>query len=339
MDYFVQSSVTGVSLMASLLLKRNHDQMSRESNPTCSARRPSTSSINNNATSSSSSIFGNLRIPSFRLNARDGFDMRRPVMSQPQPQPRPQTPQHQDVIDLTDESSSPARDFVLPPESTPDPLLRRPSRHTFRRPLPRQAQHADSVIDLSEEDDVTGITSARHSSPEIQFLSSRTRSRSLSISRHLDRTGAVRPPRRGQLTDQQNQLPWSSRPELPSIQSALRHAAFGDRLARYNHAREELVGWEGLGAGGQFDLPNMLDVQAIGFDLDQPHRHAQPPPRLPTYEAPASPQPGFTRSPKEDDLLVCPNCEAELGAGEEEGKRQVWVVKACGHVRIANQET
>ncbi|KAL9131814.1 MAG: hypothetical protein Q9217_000341 [Psora testacea] len=248
-------------------------------------------------------------------------------MSQPQAEAR----QHPDVIDLTEEPISPPPEFTLPPERTPDPLLRLPSRRSPQRQSPRQPQPTEDVIDLSEEDDMPRVTGGRQSSPEIQFLSSRTRSRSLSISRHPERTGTVRPPRRGQLADQQNPLPWSYRPQLPSIRTALRHAAFGNRLAHYDQARDELVGWEGFGAGRQFDLPNMLDVQAIGFDLHQPHRHLQPPPRLPTYDAPSLPRPGFTRSPTEDSLLVCPNCEDELGLGKDEMTRQVWVVKACGH--------
>lgn len=51
-----------------------------------------------------------------------------------------------------------------------------------------------------------------------------------------------------------------------------------------------------------------------------------------TYSAPAAAGPGFTRSPDEDDVLVCPNCDAELCAGDEGSlKRQVWIIKSCGH--------
>jgi hypothetical protein len=41
---------------------------------------------------------------------------------------------------------------------------------------------------------------------------------------------------------------------------------------------------------------------------------------------------GFTRNPTEEDVLVCPNCDAELSVGNDEVKRQVWLVKGCGHV-------
>lgn len=81
-------------------------------------------------------------------------------------------------------------------------------------------------------------------------------------------------------------------------------------------------------------MPGDLDFITQGFHMgDAPvSRQAQAPP--PTYDAPPSPHAGFTRSPKEDDVLVCPNCEDELGLGEDDVKRQVWAVKACGHVRL-----
>ncbi len=78
-----------------------------------------------------------------------------------------------------------------------------------------------------------------------------------------------------------------------------------------------------FGGPGGIQLPQGMDYEAAGFVM------ATPPP---TYKAPSAAQPGFTRSPREEDVLVCPNCEEELGTGEDELKRQVWVVRACGHV-------
>ncbi|KAH0566103.1 hypothetical protein GP486_000494 [Trichoglossum hirsutum] len=49
------------------------------------------------------------------------------------------------------------------------------------------------------------------------------------------------------------------------------------------------------------------------------------------YLTPKSTREGFTRSPKEGDVIICPNCDDELTAGENEVKRSVWVAK-CGHV-------
>ncbi|KAL9101298.1 MAG: hypothetical protein Q9163_003433 [Psora crenata] len=248
-------------------------------------------------------------------------------------QPQPQETQQRDIIDLTEEYSNRVPDFTLPPESTPDPLLRLPCRRSGQQPIFRQPPPTGDVIDLSEEDDVFRVTGARHSSPEIQFLSSRTRSRSLSANGRGDRVDAGRPPRQGQATDLQNSLPWSNSRQLPSLQTALRHAAFGGHISSYYHDdRNEWVDWGRFTAEGHVNIPSIMDVQAIGFNLDRPHRHTRPATRPPTYDVPPPPRQGFTRSPRDDDLLVCPNCEDELGVGEYEVKRQVWVVKACGHV-------
>lgn len=63
-------------------------------------------------------------------------------------------------------------------------------------------------------------------------------------------------------------------------------------------------------------------------------RAREEPAPLPTYEPISDAQSGFTRSPGEDDVLVCPRCDRELCTGdvEEDASQQAWVVKACGHV-------
>jgi hypothetical protein len=53
-----------------------------------------------------------------------------------------------------------------------------------------------------------------------------------------------------------------------------------------------------------------------------------------TYQAPPTPPEGFTRTPVDNDVLICPNCSEELCEGEDDVKKQVWAVKGCGHVRI-----
>ncbi|KAI9793846.1 MAG: hypothetical protein M1816_007098 [Peltula sp. TS41687] len=62
----------------------------------------------------------------------------------------------------------------------------------------------------------------------------------------------------------------------------------------------------------------------------------EPPPR---YDPPEPARQGFTRSPKEGDMVVCPNCDDELGTGDTEEKRSVWFVKACGHGLFLNKES
>ena len=84
--------------------------------------------------------------------------------------------------------------------------------------------------------------------------------------------------------------------------------------------------------GREIILPGELDFVTQGFRMGDAAGPRQTQPPLPTYDAPSPPRPGFTRSPKEDEVLVCPNCGDELGLGKDDIKRQVWVIKACGHV-------
>jgi hypothetical protein len=79
-----------------------------------------------------------------------------------------------------------------------------------------------------------------------------------------------------------------------------------------------------------FAAPGPLDFHLVAFDMGIEPPQAPPPP--PTYQAPPAASEGFTRSPEEEGPLICPNCEEELCVGEDEVKRQVWIVKSCGHV-------
>ncbi|KAJ4982832.1 hypothetical protein SVAN01_11680 [Stagonosporopsis vannaccii] len=89
------------------------------------------------------------------------------------------------------------------------------------------------------------------------------------------------------------------------------------------------MGVAGGGAGALFVTP-LLNFGAVGFDLG--YGGNQPEPAPPTYEAPPPAPEGFTRSPDEDDILVCPNCDSELCKGDDDIKKQVWIAKQCGHI-------
>jgi hypothetical protein len=73
-----------------------------------------------------------------------------------------------------------------------------------------------------------------------------------------------------------------------------------------------------------------LNFGMVGFDLGYERNQPEPPPA--TYEAPTAPPEGFTRSPEEEDVLVCPNCDSELCKGDNDIKKQVWIAKQCGHI-------
>ena len=240
-------------------------------------------------------------------------------MSQPRQEPR------HEVIDLTEEPSSPAETPSIPPPATHTENPRRPNRPPrFDRNIISIDEQEDGAIDLREE------------SPEIQFLTSRPRSRSLSAVR---RTPARRRP---------GLTPAARSPvRRPQMAVRLSGPAAGDRHQHHgrprlegleffgprdfaNRMNDELLSWEDFG-GHSFQAPGDLDFLHPGFNYDHPS-HPQQQPRLPTYDPPPPAQEGFTRSPEEEDVLICPNCDDELGVGENDMKRQVWVVKACGHV-------
>jgi hypothetical protein len=75
-----------------------------------------------------------------------------------------------------------------------------------------------------------------------------------------------------------------------------------------------------------------LNYEAQGFELIGA-AHSSPPPRSSSpYKAPRAAAEGFTRKVEEDEMVVCPHCGDELGTGIDDLKRQIWVVKQCGHV-------
>ena len=303
----------------------------------------------NNAPSSSNTPF-TFQLPTLRYPG-DGLDLRRPVMSQPS----------QDVIDLTEEPDSP----TLPGDTPNSTSLHQPPR--FSR-LPRFQQ---DIIDIDDEEN-RPAHGARSGSPEIQLLYSRSipqegrqQRRQPGVApyaRHMqhepvqteaDRNGRFtevpRAPHLPNWNDLRNMVRTARGDIGRSATQVLNEEAdirrhFG--LARTNHPpraprdREPLDLEVDLSDAEDLFLeqprrsfapPIHLNFVQTGFQMEPPPQRAPP---LPTYNAPPAPQKGFTRSPKEDDTLVCPNCEEELGVGKDEIKRQVWVVKSCGHVCI-----
>ncbi|KAI9768208.1 MAG: hypothetical protein M1840_005038 [Geoglossum simile] len=89
-------------------------------------------------------------------------------------------------------------------------------------------------------------------------------------------------------------------------------------------------------AAANFPVP-VLDYGDVGFELmadgspDGSPDDAVIVLEKRTYNAPEPAQEGFTRSPNEGNVIVCPNCDDELTVGDDDVKRSVWVAK-CGHV-------
>lgn len=96
----------------------------------------------------------------------------------------------------------------------------------------------------------------------------------------------------------------------------------GARQPVRRNAATHLMGMGvGMGIG-------MMDYDEVAFDLGMGGNR----PASPEYKAPEEAKEGFTRSPREEDEIVCPNCGDELAVGDGDLKQQVWVVKSCGHV-------
>lgn len=294
----------------SLDVQRTHDQMSSEpGHLSCHTSQNNFSTQSAQSAANSFFHFRNLDLPPLRR----GFDLRRPIMSQPR----------QDVIDLTEDTNSPPHAQTIPPAPLHDEVsaaANRPPR--FDR----------NIIHIDDEEAEPVIT--RGASPEIEFLTSRPRSRSLSATRRLARRRPAITPgtiRRPQVAVR---VPAGERNhnQPPGWADALQALHFPRSFRNdFAHGNEELVGWEGDLGHTFFRAPDInLNFAEAGFNYEQPARVQ---PRLPTYESPPAAQTGFTRSPGEDDILVCPHCDDELGVGPDEVKRQVWVIKACGHVR------
>ena len=304
-------------LYSDCVIQRSHEQMpSGPRRPSCNPQQRGP--WDQTSQTSSESLF-NLSIPPLRR----GFDLRRPIMSQPR----------RDVIDLTEDTSSPPEAHTIPPSSThtePSSAANRPPR--FDR----------NIINIDEQENASA--DLREESPEIQFLTSRPRSRSLSATRRLAR----RRPAFAASTRSPGRRPQIPAHVTPGERGPHQVAGWADTLHNIQFPRpyhshfgrphgDELVGIEGSFTVGRgiFQVPDNLNFLQAGFDYEQPSRpQQQQQPRLPTYDPPLPVQRGFTRSPNEDDVLVCPQCDDELGVGDNEVKKQVWVVKACGHVRV-----
>ncbi|KAI4132661.1 MAG: hypothetical protein LQ338_000601 [Usnochroma carphineum] len=265
-------------------------------------------------------------VPNFRFPG-DGFDFRRPAAA-------PSAPPG--VIDLTDDNGL---DEVQPQHR---PISRVNSSTTAPRHIHGRRRFPD-FIDLDEESTRATVDSSSES-PDLELVevraiqsqpSSDTEVRRRQETRHPQ--SSLRPPPPSYTQDHPFTIGgWGALRQ--HAQGRERHQHLAQQTARQFHqllhshhphpTAEMLLRQEGR----DIVLPGDLDFVTQGFRMGDAAGARQTQPPLPTYDAPSPPRTGFTRSPKEDDLLVCPNCEDELGLGRDDVKRQVWVMKACGHV-------
>ena len=127
---------------------------------------------------------------------------------------------------------------------------------------------------------------------------------------------------------QRNNHQQEARPRVPNGRI---HTQFVEDLL---HNRDPMF----MNANPNMDLPDQLNFVAQGFAMSSgggqaaENARARAPP--PAYDPPSPPRTGYTRSPREEDILLCPNCGEELGVGKDDIKKQVWVIKRCGHVSL-----
>ncbi|KAF2873639.1 hypothetical protein BDV95DRAFT_349505 [Massariosphaeria phaeospora] len=250
----------------------------------------------------------------------DGLDYRRPMNHS-------RSSSQADVIDLTADDAAPSA------ASNNGPMLVRAQRP------PRFARE---IIDIDEEDSL--LEAAPSDSPEIQFISARR------LDPPLRQDPPTRHPHIAEDDVQfvgETRLPEARRvrnlgmylfenpvrphhPAHPFVQDI--RARMLEQLQNRQHSpvppprggqrrphAQIHVGW----------VAPALDFGSVGFDLGIGGGPVPPPP---TYDAPEAAPEGFTRSVAENDALICPHCGDELCTGDSEQKRQVWIVKICGHV-------
>ncbi|KAL8801395.1 MAG: hypothetical protein Q9182_004509 [Xanthomendoza sp. 2 TL-2023] len=260
-------------------------------------------------------------LPTFRF-AGDGLDFRTPAPARESPQ----------IIDLTNDTEV---QHTRPNSSTT------PFQTTHNRPPIR------NFIDIDEESTRATIDSSSQS-PDIQLLEVRsvrsqnasdTEARRRPEARQARSHSTLRPPVSSH-TDHPDHHPisvggWTGQRQHAqghrhAPQSSLHVHQFlhSNHHHGHHHAPADVLF---MHENRDIILPGDLDFVTQGFRMgDVPVRQPQPAP--PTYDAPSPARQGFTRSPKEEDVLVCPNCEDELGTGKDDIKRQVSTVENAQEV-------
>jgi hypothetical protein len=249
-----------------------------------------------------------------------------PQRSQSQQRPHLEHRASQTLIDLTEDVE----------EIVPIVPRNRASSHRLQPPqLGRSdAQGLADVIDLTEDDVEIQITGARN--------------RELP----LPRPDVARPRPYAHAARHESPdlfVPANQPPPLRNADyapGAYGYAVVGGASRHGFHFHQILHG----GDGG----PGDVLAQIIGHAHAQPmpqmdYRHAAFADRKPDHVPPEPAKPGFTRSPTENDTVICPGCEEELvydrnleepmvkkgnkpPTRKEREEHPFWVIKECGHV-------
>lgn len=240
--------------------------------------------------------------------------------------PRLEHRQSQTIIDLTDDDGPP---------------VPRNNRTGNRASRPPQLGRSDTVslrdlVDLTAEDEEVMITGARQLPPpppsRVRPAPQRAASPPLFVQ---DRPQAERPPPNRPLHAHHIHRVYASPNAIGFFTGAINdlgnaaHDLFRQRI--FNDANFHMLAHDQV-------MPGALNYQHAAFAE-----------RKPDHVAPPAVSEGFTRSPTDVDVVVCPSCEEELihhkdveGPAVKKGgkapsrkdmeEHPFWVVKECGHV-------
>lgn len=239
------------------------------------------------------------------------------------------------IIDLTGDSDSPKAEtpgvMNLDVEEIPQ---------QGGRMVPARKPEVIDLLGDDDDDDVVGVsTGVSYHSPEVEFVEARPRSdhpqqltRPTSPAfRRLARptswlgagfaqyAGLINRPHIGQMQNYTESILGRSTTNGQRQQNL--YGLLNDMTSAIEPLIPDTDWLRGTGA---------LDFTQVGFDLQSPPRESARP-TSPRYEVPKLPMKGFTRSPKEDDTIVCPSCDVELGASKDPIQKQIWVIRQCGH--------
>ncbi|KUJ22037.1 uncharacterized protein LY89DRAFT_729519 [Mollisia scopiformis] len=241
--------------------------------------------------------------------------------------PRLEHRQSQTIIDLTDDV-----------EEAPVPSPRNASRNRASRPphLGRsdasRLQDMSDLIDLTEDSsDVvilreSAVERPQRPQPVRREPPHRNHSPPLFVPnrpQHGHLGGVVASPHAiGYITGAVN--------HIGNLGGAVMPGALRDFLGIHMHYHDHF--------GNQQAMPGVMNYQNAAFAE-----------RKPDHVAPSPVPAGFTRSPKDEDIVICPSCEEELVHRKEDEEPPVkkggraptrkdreehpfWVIKECGHV-------
>ncbi|KAH6724111.1 hypothetical protein BKA61DRAFT_727855 [Leptodontidium sp. MPI-SDFR-AT-0119] len=263
---------------------------------------------------------------------------------QSQQRPRLEHRASQTIIDLTDE---PEEVSGPPPNAQPRNRSARPP-HLGRSDAVNLGDLIDLTDDIEEQDVI--FTGERHIPPQPARPDARPRpfaARPVPSAAVRAESPSLFLPARHQQPPAMNHRAFDAlRPQSMAFGNLLERLdqprpiadfeiAYRNNLLQHQRVMDQLE----IARNAHFQpMPHALDYQHAAFAEQKPEHIAPPPARS-----------GFTRSPKEDLVLVCPSCEEELiqnneieepilkKSGKAPTKKEreehpFWVVRDCGHV-------